>query len=334
MREKMNKLYTQPAVLFWMSFLSLVLAIVSLFWGRMKDPLILIMFVISYVGSFILFIDKTRKNNHIERISKSCIKDLQSIYEVTYSLTSKMKEAQSIIYINYQKFADRLKTNSGESKDRIFIEFYKEIKRSMNMVFEKVTNDLKRELEELYEVKYGKKVKIGVCIKQLSKCFVKGKPIDDLKVLCIYRDKDSYDAKREIGKPYYVKKNTVFNQCLNLNNSHDGAYVENNITKAIEENRYSCENEGEILQHKFYNKTAAVPIIHIEQSDKLCYGFLCVDALEDEKLELFESKEISRILQVYANMLAIYYYEVQAYFPIIFGHIYDIYKEKITDDTD
>lgn len=66
-----------------------------------------------------------------------------------------------------------------------------------------------------------------------------------------------------------------------------------------------------------------VPICQNILTEKIYYGFLCIDA---KASDIFNPNELLSILQSYSDILATYYHNVSMYFPIIFDYFYHQYK--------
>ena len=150
----------------------------------------------------------------------------------------------------------------------------------------------------------------------------------DLIAFAVYRDHNSWENGREIGRPYHVDRNTTFSQCIKAENAREAFYIENNIITAIENGTYMCENQDEILAHysshdpRAYSATMLVPIVQHINTDKCYYGFLCVDAILPEGFR-FQKDDLIDVLHSYADILATHFHSINTYFPFIFDYVYN-----------
>lgn len=319
---------------------TLVLAILGIL-SYKNDILFFCIYFIPHISSLILLIYSYTICKRIGIIKKEHRDNIDFIFSNNIKkVIAKLKDCENNLWNSYTKFVDVIQTTKDEEGNIIVPDidsnnmqiFYKDIKKTSNELFKSVVESLKTVIENHFGFS-GDKKNISVCIKQLDCCYNrKSNSIpDDLHTFAIYRDHKSYDDDREIGKPYTVNKNTTFYSCLTSKASRDAYYIENDIKKALEEHRYQCENQDEILANGTYNATMVVPICQNILTEKIYYGFLCIDAKESEKV-IFSADELLSILQSYSDILATYYHNVSMYFPIIFDNYYHQYKNTENED--
>jgi len=323
------KRITAPAVSFFMNIVSLTLAVIGLTAHR-NDWLFLIIFVIPFVTTIILTLVIGIFKWRYDKLQKKENTAFRFIFsENLRILHATLKDCQNNLWNSYTNFCESIGVDGTEKEIdenafyMVYQTIYRDIKKASDMIFSRTVESLKKTIEYNLNTINNKGCKISVCIKQLNKVHKKqGLEInDDLKVYAIFRDKCSYDSGREIGRIYTVNRASTFSSCIQADNPREAFYIENDIIKAIRENRFKSENKEEVIANETYTATMVVPITQNIMTDKVFYGFLCVDSKVNSE-DIFKKEELHSIMQSYSDILATYYHSVNMYFPIIFDYIY------------
>lgn len=330
-KKHKNGIKTIATIFF--NLLTLVLAVLGLLSFK-NDVLFFILYFIPYVSSLILLLYSYTIHKKYDTIKKEHLNNTNFLFTKNIKgVIAKLKDCENNLWNSYTEFAENIQNSSTKDEEgNIIIDsnemqvFYKDIKKTSNELFKSVVEFLKSVIDNHFGFSENTE-SVSVCIKQLDRCYNrKSNSIpDDLHAFAIYRDNKSYNDDREIGKPYTVNKNTPFFSCLTSQASREAYYIENDIKKALAGHSYVCENQDEIIAKGTYNATMVVPICQNILTEKIYYGFLCIDAKASEK-EIFNPNELLSILQSYSDILATYYHNVSMYFPIIFDYFYHQYK--------
>jgi len=249
------------------------------------------------------------------------------VYNTEIEMSDGIEEVNSSTEIIMESVKDG-SVEVNESLKKPYQLFYKDIKKNSDMMFSAVVESLKRTVDHILSISYDG-TEIAVCIKQLDSVYKKkgtGIP-DELHTFAVFRNKEAYEEGREIGRSYIVNNNVTFRSCIMAKETRTAFYTENEIFKAIESGTYRCENQDELLSHRTYSATMVVPICQNKETEKMYYGFLCIDT-KTEKKNIFNPDELLSVMQTYADILATYYHNVNMYFPLIFDYIYHQQKTE------
>jgi hypothetical protein len=133
-------------------------------------------------------------------------------------------------------------------------------------------------------------------------------------VITAYRDPYTYDKnkttkKREvISYVYSIDGNTAFR---NIIKSKDIMFCENNLQDLFSRNVYRNEN---LIWDTLYNSTLVVPMVLEDSHNEYKYiGFLAVDSLNPNCLNLYNKNETYWIMHHAAMVLSIFYLAIVLY---------------------
>lgn len=128
-------------------------------------------------------------------------------------------------------------------------------------------------------------------------------------VVTVFRDLITFETKRnerEVNRTVYgIAENTAFD---NLYNKRDNYFFYNNL-QGLGAQYHNHNNEWS----RYYNATLVVPIRYDGGSNSnnyICFGFLAVDSLNRENLELYNDKECLYILEHAADLVAAFFLSI------------------------
>ncbi len=142
---------------------------------------------------------------------------------------------------------------------------------------------------EKYLNNKGYRLSVSLSLKLLDRKCDSSININDVSVFTAFRDKSaSEQGIREVGeKIFKINANSDFLNCMKKE-----SYFRNNIPKDCPD--YMNENDNYSL---YYNCVATVPIICDYKNEKVIYGFLCCDTLNEEYVgQEIMDKNITNIL--------------------------------------
>jgi len=292
--------------------------------------------------------DKERKfekyENKISNLEKD-LNDAMSNLNITSSeLTSFLKSTIKSLNTSLQKAcihsdtyyynidtmmleAEKDMTNKDKKEIYNRIKEYRETyKRNLfetyNFCLRQLINDTKKTIESYLSSK-DIPLPVSVSLKLLNVVhFYTDNPADKF-VFTAFRDIENYiKGIREVGrKRYSIVGNSAFTSCLT-----NELFIYNNIPRNAE--NYKNENPN---FYDYYNCVVAVPILFGSTipSEKLIYGFLCCDVLnEDKSVEDIFNRQVSEILSSTAMVIA------NLFAKLNYPPWYDDYDDGDDDDDD
>ena len=186
-----------------------------------------------------------------------------------------------------EMYARQLKT----SKDIYVQDIYKLYNTYISSTFSDLVSIIERYLDNK-----GHNLPVSLSLKLFNQKCNNNINVNKVAVFTAFRDRLAYEQGiREIGeKNFKINANSDFLNCMKKE-----SYFRNNIPKDCAD--YMNENDNYSL---YYNCVATVPIICDYKNEKVIYGFLCCDTLNDKYLgEEIMDKNITNIL--FAVSLAI-----------------------------
>jgi len=247
-----------------------------------SNPLVLVISVPGFVTIAAFFhIKKYYKSNYYSKTT-TCFSKYREVSKIQVHICSKLitKDAE------LRRKIDQGKSNNFD---------YFETMRTIQFDYYKQIVELLKDFLQILARQDGIDDVVSISIKHL---FKENGENDDINVVTIWRDRNSYYSGRSVGEDSKatISNNYDFLNIYNVKDESKKCFVHNNLS---EYDDYFNSNAG---WQKDYNATIVVPIEWPKRRNGIV-GFLCADSLNSDKKNIFNKKSLE-IMKSFAALIA------------------------------